>query len=386
MSHFFVSQKSRRIALIVVTVLVGTAWQIAEGQHPKYIETTGYSGVLAAVSRLKSEGSKLDSASRQQLIAEGQAIITLEESYKQGTHSLMVEGDRADATSKALDDESSALATRKAQLEANPNRTQAEVDAFNAANANLNARLASHNSDINQLNSRIDADNKSLESSYASFVQRANAALDAVSNHGAVNSRQRTEISIDRIFVPSPEIVEKKYIHLDPQKWAAELKPAVEVSNKVLHEAQDFVREKAVEKINEEVGKIKNIVLENTVERLPNYGIYKSFYDQFRDLRKGYTEPTVGVLNSAFSDARTIVGPVGSDSAVGSELTDHFQETGEDADLRYRKLAGDMSKHGIKRAGNNDGRENAVTEAEDRRRVLPITKGSTDELSRRFFR
>ena len=113
MSHFFVSQKTRRMALIIVTVLAGNAWQIAEGQHPKYIETTAYPGVLAAVSRLTSEGSKLDAASRQQLIAAGQAIITLEESYKRGAHPLMVESDRADATTKALDDEASALATRK---------------------------------------------------------------------------------------------------------------------------------------------------------------------------------------------------------------------------------------------------------------------------------
>ncbi len=187
----------RRVVGYLAVALVASTWHGARADDPTYVETTGYKEVLAAVSRLKSEGAKLSAAVREKLAAEGQSLIKLEESYKPGTRPLQQETKRSEAKSKALDDEVKALEDRRKTLEGDPNRTQAQVDAYNDARADLISRLDKHDEYVKDLNSRIDADNERLEKTYAAFVDRVNAAFSALPPAMQVSPAKLTQVISD---------------------------------------------------------------------------------------------------------------------------------------------------------------------------------------------
>jgi len=143
------------------------------------VVTSNYSEVHAALSRLQTEGGRLHPGVRQELIAAGQALVDLEESYKPGTRPLQQETIRANDTSNSLNDEGRRLEARADALRGDPNRTQGQIDAFYSDLNDYYNRQSAHNSYVADLNSRIDADNRSLESYYAAYVQRVSAAFAA---------------------------------------------------------------------------------------------------------------------------------------------------------------------------------------------------------------
>jgi hypothetical protein len=121
-----------------------------------YSPTPGIDRVKELVTRLERDGSAIPKATRQALLAEGKAILKDEDDEAAGRTPLQQECKRSNATWKRLAEE-------RAILEANPNRTQQQVDDFNG-------RQAAHSRYVeNDLNPRCDAANAAVDRRIENF-------------------------------------------------------------------------------------------------------------------------------------------------------------------------------------------------------------------------
>lgn len=145
--------------LCPLLALLGLAG-LACAQDETYQPLPGIERVTELVQRLETEGDDLSPAILEGLLAEGRDILAVNADAMAGLLPIQAELRTALATDRALADE-------RAALLANPQRTQAEVDDFNA-------RLAAHQHYWQtDLTPRADALNAAFEKRIARFNFRA---------------------------------------------------------------------------------------------------------------------------------------------------------------------------------------------------------------------
>jgi hypothetical protein len=371
------SVASRALVVALLLAFVASSWRRVVADDETYAETRFYRDVLSAISRLQNEGAGLDAGVRQRLIAEGESLVDLENSYRPGTTPIQQEIKQSNATSQSLASERQGLEGRRNALAANPNRTQAQIDALQADINDFNGRLNAHNSQSENLTSRVDADTQRLQSTYSAYANRVGEALSAAPTQQAppAGHRAGSEVPIDRVYVPSPEVYSKQYVQMDPNRWADELKPLVSASNNAMRNTQDVVDEKMPEVITTiketVIGEIKDKVL----ERIPGYKQFESLEDHYQMLNEGYSKPTLELFQSVMADLRRAVDVLPThDGDFADSQPIRFQAQGEEYQRKIEILTGKSINEGLQNAWERD---HAVSENEEKPRDVPLERKIT---------
>jgi hypothetical protein len=165
--------------MTIWVAVIGTCDRMGEAQDRTYVVTPGYDRVKTAVQRLEREGYRLPRANRDSLLAEGRAIIELEQLYYDGGTALQQENKSLGARTDALNSEKSNLSQEIASFNSQSIRTKEERDRLQSAIDDFNRRLEDHKAALRDLNQRIEADNNMLISRYARFGRDADTAFEA---------------------------------------------------------------------------------------------------------------------------------------------------------------------------------------------------------------
>lgn len=281
-----------RVVSLAVCFWCVAADQSVLAQDSTYEVTPGYDRVQAAVARLQREGDKLSPSASAILLRKGQAIIDLEQTYFREEFPSQKWNMNLTARIKAF------------EAKPPPERTQEEENQLNIESA--------------KLNSIIDQENAALIDRYAAFAESVSAAFAA-----SPPPRDPTHVPIDRIDVPSPEIIAKSYIQLDLQPWSDDAKAVIIASNKVLRKIQDAVDETVTEVA---VNELKNRALK-PFEYIPGYETVKSLKEQLETMKEAYAKPTLNLVQPLFDDIQVSVWELRDPDAYGSFAADQRERT-----------------------------------------------------------
>lgn len=169
---FRIQSHNRCLLILPLMWLIGLAASSAMAQHPNYQVTAGYLDVLAMIALLEDKSITIDEDIRAKLLAEGQMLKKLEQSYADGSRPSIQRFAAAEKRNEELAQELQRLNTLRKQLADNPKRTQLQVNTFNKWKDDYNTRAENHNKYFEQLVASVNAENEQLEKNYASFTNR----------------------------------------------------------------------------------------------------------------------------------------------------------------------------------------------------------------------
>jgi hypothetical protein len=320
----FITSRWSILTLVLLVGITGPNVPCVQAQDSTYLPTPGLERVRAAVGRLVREVGRLAPGTRASLLAEGKAILDLEQRYFDGT--MPIQRDIKD-----LD---------------------ARIAAFNIRTDGTQAEANRLNDERSRLNQRVDADNAQLVSRYAAFAQSVDAAF----------ANAPAQVSIDRIYVPSPETARRQQVQLQPRQWgeAGNAHPLQILDPQQVQALREAVREKVVNEYKDRI-----------LEHIPGARVVEDVVDQVKRLEEGYGKPTINLFRETMDDVRrAVAAQTSGDSSFADSQPIEAQRRHEEYRRSTLELAGESFKEGLKNAWKRDHPE---SETSDKPGVVPIS-------------